>query len=102
LELCQRLLENHYSPTDWNVYLFQFSDGENFTDDNERALSIVKQQLLPAANLYCYGQVNQYTYEPSFLTTLGKLGAQENLIKTRIPTQEGIYDAIKLFLGKGK
>ena len=102
LDVCQRLLQQQYSPIDWNIYLFQFSDGENFSDDNEHALDILEEQLIPIANLYCYGQVNQRQYEGSFLTTLQELSSKENLLMTRIPNDDGIYDAIKLFLGKGK
>ena len=58
--------------------------------------------MLPAANLYCYGQVDQRHYSDSFIEVLSDLGETENMVMTRIPNDEAIYDAIKLFLGKGK
>jgi hypothetical protein len=102
LELCRQLIQTLYSPSDWNIYLFQFSDGDNFASDNERALELIEERLLPAANLYCYGQVDQRHYSDSFLDVLAELDQPENLVATRIPTDDAIYDAIKLFLGKGK
>ena len=44
----------------WNVYAFHFSDGDNWSDDIERACEIV-QQMLPKLNLFGYGQVRSYT-----------------------------------------
>ncbi|MCL4859356.1 MAG: DUF444 family protein [Caldilineaceae bacterium] len=102
LNVCEQLIQTHYSPNDWNIYLFQFSDGDNFASDNDRALDIIQHALLPAANLYCYGQVDQRHYSDSFLEVLADLGEVENLVMTRIPGDDAIYDAIKVFLGKGK
>lgn len=102
LDVCQRLIQVQYSPADWNIYLFQFSDGDNFTSDNEHAVNLLAEYLVPAANLYCYGQVDQRHYSDTFLETLDDLGELENVVTTRIPNEDAIYDAIKLFLGKGK
>lgn len=102
LKVCQRLLETHYSPADWNIYCFQFSDGENFARDNDAALDILEEHLIPASNLYCYGQVDSGYFADSFFETLTQLEDFENLTTTRIPDEESVYDAIKLFLGKGK
>ncbi|HMN29207.1 MAG TPA: DUF444 family protein [Caldilineaceae bacterium] len=102
LHVCEQLIQTQYSPNDWNIYLFQFSYGDNFASDNERSLEIIQHGLLPAANLYCYGQVDQRHYSDSFLEVLSELDEVENVVMTRIPSDEAIYDAIKLFLGKGK
>ncbi len=102
LEVCQQIVERNYAPNDWNIYLFQFSDGDNFANDNDQAIKLLAQHLIPVANLYCYGQVDQRSYGESFLDVLEDLNELENVVMTRIPQEEAIYDAIKLFLGKGK
>ncbi|OUC06642.1 stress response protein, partial [Litorilinea aerophila] len=102
LELCHRLLLAHYPVADWNIYLFQFSDGENFEQDNRVALELLREQLLPMANLYCYGQVNDLHYRDTFIDALNRLDAPDNLVSTRIPDEEAIYQALKVFLGKGR
>ncbi|GIV76137.1 MAG: hypothetical protein KatS3mg050_0531 [Litorilinea sp.] len=102
LELCHRLLLAHYPVADWNIYLFQFSDGENFEQDNRVALDLLREQLLPMANLYCYGQVNDLHYRDTFIDALNRLDAPDNLVSTRIPDEEAIYQALKVFLGKGR
>ncbi len=39
------------------MYCFQFSDGDNWGEDNEEAFKVLGERLLPIANLFCYGQV---------------------------------------------
>jgi uncharacterized sporulation protein YeaH/YhbH (DUF444 family) len=102
LEYCQKLVRAAYPPDDWNIYLFQFSDGDNFGSDNAQALRLLQDQLLPVANLYCYGQVDERPYGSTFIDTLAELTAQENLVKTHIRNDDAIFDALRLFLGKGR
>ena len=98
------ILEHDYQPADWNTYLFQFTDGENFDYDNDRAVELVRDRLLKHLNLMCYGQVmpKTYFYGPSstFMDLLKPLGA-ENMLLAQIDSDEDIYRAIKTFLGKG-
>ncbi len=102
LQFCGDLIKANYNPDEWNIYLFQFSDGDNFSSDNERSLSILSERLLPIANLYCYGQVDERSYGETFITTLKRLEASENVVLTHIRNDDGIFDALKCFLGKGR
>jgi uncharacterized protein len=101
--VCADLIEHHFPPSDWNIYCFQFSDGDNWGEDNQRSLEILKNQLLPASNLFCYGQVESPYGSGEYLRSLqGAFGeAEEKLVCAEIETKEGIYDCIKQFLGKG-
>ena len=105
LEFCSHLLENLYNPNEWNIYIFQFSDGDNWYSDNSKCIKIIEDKLLPIANLYCYGQVGHPYYRASggaFIEEFEVLEEPENLILAQIPDDDAIYDAIKAFLGKGK
>jgi uncharacterized sporulation protein YeaH/YhbH (DUF444 family) len=51
-ELCLRLIHEQFSPKDYNIYPFHFTDGDNFNDDDEKALNQLKE-LLPAAKAFC-------------------------------------------------
>ncbi len=102
LQLCRDLLKAHYPVDEWNIYLFQFSDGDNFMSDNEEAVMLLHHHLLPVVNLYCYGQVDERHYGDTFLDVLKIFQERENLVTAHIPNDEGIYDAIKAFLGKGR
>lgn len=59
-------LENRYPPHAYNVYVFYFSDGENWGGDNERMLEIVQEQLGPdKVNMIGMTQVCSWRYEDS-------------------------------------
>ena len=100
---CAReLIGREYSPSDWNIYLFHFSDGDNLSSDNEVSLSLLKDDLVPAANLFCYGQVKSLYGSGEFKNYLDEKLQAENLITAEINSREEILDCIKAFLGKGK
>ena len=100
--LCGELIEKHYSPLDWNIYAFHFSDGDNLLSDNEHCFKLLKEDILPRVNLFCYGQVRSLYGSGEFKRKLDDAVEGENLISADIKNKEEIYDAIKVFLGKGK
>lgn len=59
-------LVNRYPPTAFNVYVFYFSDGENWGGDNDRMLQIIKEELGPSVvNMIGMAQVCSWSYEGS-------------------------------------
>ncbi len=42
------LIERVFPPSEWNIYCFQFSDGDNWGEDNEKSLELLKTALIPA------------------------------------------------------
>lgn len=102
--VCADLIAKSFPVADWNIYCFQFSDGDNWGEDNRLALQLLKDRILPHVNLYCYGQVVSMYGSGEFLHVLEKAfgGSQDNLLLSDIPNKEAIYTSIKTFLGKGK
>ena len=103
-KVCSELIQQHYPPSEWNIYCFQFSDGDNWGEDNEQSLRLLREEILPAANLFCYGQVESPYGSGEYIRALrGALGEKnDKLVLSEIENKEGIYDSIKSFLGKGK
>jgi uncharacterized sporulation protein YeaH/YhbH (DUF444 family) len=59
-------LENRYPPDKFNVYVFYFSDGDNWSGDNAKMIKIMKEKLGPnVVNLMAVTQVCSYSYEDS-------------------------------------
>jgi sporulation protein YhbH len=98
------LMESQFPADAWNLYCFQFSDGDNWGEDNNQSLALLRERILPKVNLFCYGQVDSPYGSGEFLKALeGAFGeSQENLVLSEIADKEGIYESIKKFLGKGK
>lgn len=112
-ELADIIIDKKYPPRDWNIYLFQFSDGENF-GDNKHELELLEKKLLPKSNLFCYGQINlsfatpwgKYETEGEFKKALDNYGLnsqwKDKIITHQIKNEDDIFGALKLFLGTGK
>ncbi len=101
------LIERHYPPESWNIYLFHFSDGDNWSsDDTGKCFELLDQKILPRVNLFAYGQVESLYGSGQFYRDLmEKFKADDprskNVVATRIPNKDAIYDSIKEFLRKG-
>lgn len=59
-------LENRYPPDKYNIYLFYFTDGDNWGGDNEKVISIMREKLGPnVANMIGISQICSWSYESS-------------------------------------
>ncbi len=98
------MIDERYSPDEWNVYPFHFSDGDNWGGgDTRECVELLRSQLLPKSNQFCYGQVRSLYGSGRFAHDLEEyLGKEDNLVIAEIADRDDVYDAIKDFLGKGK
>ena len=105
LKLCREIIESDYNSSEWNIYPFHFSDGDNWsTDDTKLCLEILDNDILPHSNVFCYGQVESRYGSGQFYKDLNqKYGeAHEQVILSKIKNKDAILESIKDFLGKGK
>ncbi len=103
-ELCLRLIDEKYPRSEWNIYPFHFSDGDNWSSrDTERCIDLLKNSIIPHSNQFCYGQVKSAYGSGQFKKDLDQaLRGDETVVTTDIPDRDGILDSIKSFLGKGR
>ncbi|ABA48818.1 YeaH protein [Burkholderia pseudomallei] len=57
LELMRKVMEERYSPTEWNIYGAQASDGDNWTDDSPKCRKILDEDILTKVRYFAYIQV---------------------------------------------
>jgi hypothetical protein len=103
-ELALQIVKERFPVDDWNLYLFHFTDGENYSrQDTEKCLDMLADRILPQVNLFGYGQVESYGTSGDFFDYLRKRFAGEDKVAlSRIPDREAIVGSIKLLLGKGR
>lgn len=103
-ELCAKLIESRYPPSEWNIYPFHFSDGDNWSGrDTERCVKLMKDVLLPQSNVFCYGQVRSAYGSGQFKKDLDRAFEKDDrVITSDIPDRDGILESIKDFLGTGR
>jgi len=101
-ELCLKLVRESFPPAEYNIYPFHFTDGDNFSDDDERALQLLAE-IVAAANVFCYGQVDGgYGSGPFHKLLQERIKNEEKVLTATIQSRDNIYDALKAFLGTGR
>lgn len=103
-KLCQQIIQTDYPTSEWNIYPFHFSDGDNWSGEDTRlCLSLLKEFFLPNVNVFSYGQVESKYGSGQFLKDLQKeFITDERLTLSQIESRDKILSSIKDFLGKGK
>jgi hypothetical protein len=108
--LANKIIEQKFSPSVWNNYVFAFSDGDNFSSDNELCLNIIKE-LLPKCQSIGYGEVqygNEFYSQTSWVTSYSTLleifnndvdlSNNKKFLSTKITNREDVYNCLKTFL----
>ena len=57
LVLMEQIIRERYSPTEWNIYGAQASDGDNWHHDSGRCRELLADKLLPLCRYFAYVQV---------------------------------------------
>jgi uncharacterized protein len=102
--VCLDILEEHYPISQWNIYPFHFSDGDNWGGgDTDLCMEVLEGKLLDLSNLFCYGQVTSTYGSGQFKRDLdAKFDSDERIVTSQIDSKDDIPDSIREFLGKGK
>lgn len=102
-KLCLNIINEHYPPNEWNIYPFHFSDGDNWSSsDTKLCMNLLKNELIPMSNQFCYGQVDSEYGSGQFIKDLEREFKEEEYVRlSKIPDREGIMDSIRDFLSKG-
>jgi sporulation protein YhbH len=92
------IIETRYPPSQYNIYPFHFSDGDNLTSDNERCVKLVKE-LMERSNMFGYGEVNQYNRHSTLMSAYRHI-KDPKFIHCVIREKGEVYKALKTFFGK--
>jgi hypothetical protein len=103
-KITRDLIESEYANDDWNLYIFHFSDGDNWSgEDTKLCIDLLKHHLLMKVNLFCYGQVESRYGSGQFIKDLREAFPKaDKMVTSKIDDKEAIYKSIKEFLGTGK
>lgn len=92
------IIDSRYPPTQYNIYPFHFSDGDNLTSDNERCVKLV-QELMKRSNMFGYGEVNQYNRHSTLMSAYKHINDQK--FKHCVIREKGeVYKALTSFFKK--
>lgn len=101
---CANLLDREYPAEEWNIYCFHFSDGDNWGEDNRKALYTLATKIVPRCNQFSYGQVESPYGSGEYMQAVQAAFGDEHerVVLSHIADKEAIFDSIKTFLGKGR
>jgi uncharacterized protein len=104
-QLALDVIEERFRPSDWNIYPFHFSDGDNYYSDNEEAVRLA-EQLITTCNLFGYGEIGEegtssYRRSSGALLSIfnDRLKKKDRFVGVRIDEREDVYPALKQFFG---
>lgn len=95
-KLALEVIEKRYSPSDFNIYAFHFSDGDNLSSDNENCVRLIKK-LLQVCNMVGYGEIEGPYYYTSTLRNALKKIRDEKFTCVTVKDKGGVYAALKEF-----
>jgi hypothetical protein len=61
-DLTKKIIDDRYPVSDWNIYVAQASDGDNYNEDNETC-SIMLDKLLPVCQFFSYIEIVSPRYD---------------------------------------
>ena len=94
-EKALEVIDKRYPPSQYNIYPFHFSDGDNLTSDNERCVRRVNE-LMKVSNIFGYTEVNQYQRLSSLMSVYRRIeGAKFR--HAIVKDKRDIYKALKTF-----
>ncbi|MDO6462097.1 YeaH/YhbH family protein [Granulosicoccaceae sp. 1_MG-2023] len=59
LKLTSEIIEQRYNPADWNIYVAQASDGDNWEGDSPVARELIEQSILPYVQYFAYVEITR-------------------------------------------
>jgi len=99
-ELCLEDIKASRPSEIWNIYCFHFSDGDNWSDDDDKCVKLVKE-ILSRSNMFAYGQVayeNPSWHSDSSLLNKLKEITDPKMMTDVIRNKEEVYGVLSKFL----
>lgn len=63
LELVDTLIADRYSPDQWNLYVAQASDGDNWDNDSDTCRELLINRLMPALQYFAYVEITPHEHQ---------------------------------------
>lgn len=57
LELLHSIIESRYSPSAWNIYVAQASDGDNWNADSPYCKTLLQEKIMPLLQYFAYIEI---------------------------------------------
>lgn len=96
-EKALELIEERYHPANWNIYTFHCSDGDNWGEDNDRAVELANK-LCDTCNLFGYGEIKTSSYTSTIMSRYLEDIDKPNFTAVKIMRKEDVWTAFTQML----
>lgn len=93
------VIEQRYNPGLWNIYAFHCSDGDNWNEDNPKAVELARQ-LCSIGNLFGYVEVGVKHWISTVKREFDDKIQAANFITARMADKEDVWPVFKQILEK--
>jgi uncharacterized sporulation protein YeaH/YhbH (DUF444 family) len=93
-KLCSEIITERYSPDLWNIYPFHFSDGDNWSESDNKLCVEYVNRILAIANLFGYGEIREGTYTSSLMGAFADITDPKFVIAT-VTEKSEVYPALR-------
>lgn len=113
-ELMHKIQKERYPDVDWNIYVAQASDGDNFNHDTLHLLKVLEDKILPIVQYFAYIEVNDnplahcallnpmgYVADTTLWKTYNKIKSKYFQMR-HITTKEDIFPVFRDLFAKEK
>ncbi|AYD40557.1 sporulation protein YhbH [Clostridium fermenticellae] len=91
------MIREKYNPSIWNIYAFHVSDGDNWSEDNDRAVKSANK-LCDVCNLFGYAEIMAYGYTSAIKKRYSNEVKRNNFVPVSIKKKEDMWNALKEML----
>jgi len=98
-EKALEIIEQRYNPASWNIYAFHCSDGDNWSEDNKKALELA-EKLCDVCNLFGYGEITPgyYTSSSTIMAEYKKNIKRKNFSIITMSKKDDVLPGLKKLL----
>lgn len=100
-EKALEIIEQRYNPASWNIYAFHCSDGDNWSEDNNKAIEFANK-LCEVCNLFGYGEIvpGYYSSGSTMKSEFQKGVHSKNFAIVTMSKKEDVLPGLKKLLDK--
>ncbi|KNY28120.1 sporulation protein YhbH [Pseudobacteroides cellulosolvens] len=100
-EKALEIIEQRYNPSSWNIYAFHCSDGDNWAEDNAKAVEYANK-LCEVSNLFGYGEIvpGYYSSISTIKSEYQKGVKHKNFSIVTMTKKEDVLPGLKKLLDK--
>ena len=100
LHLMDEIVKDRYSPSQWNIYAAQASDGDNWADDSPNCGRLLRQKLLQYSRYFAYIEITERAHQSLWNEYKSIDEEYENFAMKNIRQVNDIYPIFREFFQK--